>query len=182
MKSAKKHLLCIDFESWIFSERINKKRLNLKELRKLDNGYTLQVADYILKTLKKYKQKVTFFLVFKLEQLYPGLIDKILSHGHEIGWHGHSHAVIYNTKILKEELEASKKLLQKYSIKGFQAPTITFIREGYSLLKKYGFLYSSSIYGDSEKIYKLDGVYEIPVSVSNTFHSPSESEIDFPSN
>jgi len=181
MGKNKSHLLAIDFESWIFSERINKKQLNLKELRKLDNGYSIKALDYILKTLKRHNQKITFFLVFKLEEIYPGIIKKILSEGHEVGWHTHTHAIIKNENILKRELELSKPLLKRYNIKGFQAPTISFIREGYLLLKKYGFLYSSSIYGNSNIKYNFGGVYEIPVSISRLSFRPKKKEIKFPS-
>lgn len=175
------HLLSIDFESWIFSEKINKKNLSLAELRKLDNGYSLKALDYILKTLKKHNQKITIFLVFKLEEIYPGIIKIILSEGHEVGWHSHTHPIIKNKSILEKELDLSKDLIRKYNIKGFQAPTISFIKEGYPLLKKYGFLYSSSIYGNSNLIYKIDGIYEIPVSVSRTSFRPKKEEIKFPS-
>lgn len=174
-------LICIDLESWIFSKRINKQKLSNERLRKLDNKYTLKALDYTLASLRRHNQKVTFFVVFKLEELYPGIIDKILSEGHEVGWHGYSHATIRTPEILLDELEQSKMILKRYRIKGFQAPTISFIREGYPILKKYGFVYSSSIYGNSERIYNLDGIWEIPVSVSNNKHKPKAKEIEYPS-
>ncbi len=176
----KKQLLCIDFESWVSSERLNKKKLSLNELRVLDNKFTEESLDYILKTLKKYNQKITFFLVFKLEEMYPGIIERILRDGHEIGWHGHTHAIIRNTKILRDELEKSKSLLKKYSIKGFQAPIVHFIKEGYPLLRDYGFTYSSSVYGNSNMLYKFNDVYEIPVSVSNRSYIPEKNKLIFP--
>lgn len=177
----KPHLLAIDFESWIFSENINKQKLTLDELRRLDDGYSIKTLSYILEILKKYNQKVTFFLVFKLEEVYPGIIDRIKKDGHEVGWHSHTHAIIKNANILKNELELSRKLLKKYHVKGFQAPTVSFVKEGYKLLKRNGFIYSSSIYGNSQMIYEFDGVYEIPVSVSNKLHRPKKKEIVFPS-
>lgn len=181
-KNNRKHLLCIDFESWIFSKRINKKKLSIKELRQLDNEYTPQALDHILKILKKYKQKATFFVVFKLEELYPGIIDKIINNGHEVGWHTHTHEEINSHHKLEKELELSKFLLQKYSVKGFQAPNLTFIKAGYPVLKKYKFLYSSSIYGNTDIIYKFNDIYEIPVSVSNKKYTPRDKDLVFPSN
>ena len=180
-RKSEPHLLCIDLESWIFSKRINKQNLSNAELRRLDNKYTLQALDYALKSLKNHNQRVTFFVVFKLEELYPGIIEKILSQGHEVGWHGHSHTTLKTPEVLIKELELSKTLLKRYHIKGFQAPTISFIREGYSILKKYGFMYSSSIYGNSQNIYSLDGIWEIPVSVSNKDHKPKAKDIEYPS-
>lgn len=176
------HLLTMDFESWIVSREMNKQNLSDRELYKLDNGYTITTLNFVLDSLKKYNQKITFFIVFRLERLYPGLIKRILEDGHELGWHGYSHIHITNEEILERELNESKNLLKKYNVKGFQAPYIMFFKDGYKLLKKSGFVYSSSIYGNSSRMYNFDGVYEIPVSVGNQWHDPSESEIYFPSN
>lgn len=176
-----KHLMGFDFESWIFSERIKKENLSTELLRKIEGGYSKKVIQTILKDLKKNNQKITFFIVFKLEELYPGLIKTILESGHEIGWHGHTHAFIKDEAILLQELELSKKLLQKYKVIGYQAPGIIFYKKGYRLLKKYGFKYSSSIYGNSNVIYKQDGVFEIPVSASKTRYKPTFESIQYPS-
>lgn len=178
----KGHLLSLDLESWIFSRRIDQRKLNLKELRALDDSYTPRVLNYLLKLLKKNNQKITFFTVTKLEEIYPGIFEKILEEGHEVGWHTHTHANITHVEILKKELESSAKIIQKYKIKGFQAPTITFIKDGYKFLKKYGFEYSSSIYGNSSVVHKFDGIYEIPVTTSFKRYKPKKSEIFFPSN
>lgn len=171
----------MDFESWVVSRKINKYNLPNAKLRQLDNDYIVSALQFVLDVLRKYNQKITFFVVFKLEELYPGLLKKIQAEGHEIGWHGYSHSYISNEKILKNELEASENLLQKYHVKGFQAPNIVFFKEGYHILKDWGFLYSSSIYGNSRRIYNFDGIYELPVSVANQSYNPSISDISFPS-
>lgn len=176
-----KHLLCMDFESWVVSKAINERRLSNEKLRELDDDYTRKSLEFILKLLKKHNQKITFFLVFKLEELFPGLIKRILQDGHEIGWHSYSHPRIFSKEILLDELHKSKNLLKKYHVLGFQAPEIIFFKEGYSLLKKYGFTYSSSIYGNSNKSYQFDSIFEIPVSVSHRRFSPKKEEISFPS-
>ena len=180
-KNGFSHLLCMDFESWVVSRKINKYNLSNAKLRQLDNDYIVSALQFVLDVLKKYNQKITFFVVFKLEELYPGLLKKIQAEGHEIGWHGYSHSYIDNEKILKNELEASKNLLQKYHVKGFQAPNIVFFKEGYNIVKDWGFLYSSSTYGNSGRIYNFDGIYELPVSVANQSYNPSISDISFPS-
>lgn len=178
----KSHILAIDLESWIFSKKINSQGFNLDELRELENKYTYQALDYLLKILKKNNQKITFFVVTKLEEMYPGIFEKIKENGHEIGWHTHTHARIDNEKILFQELRLAERYIKKYKIKGFQSPEIYFFREGYKILKDFGFIYSSSIYGNTQKIYKFDGVYEVPVSVSNENYKPADKEILFPNN
>ncbi len=179
-QSINSHLLAIDFESWIFSERINKKKLSITELRNLDDGYAPHALNILLKTLKRHDQKITFFIVTKLEEVYPGIIEKIIKDGHEAAWHGHTHARIDSKKVLLEELENASKIIKEYKMKGFQAPAIFFFREGYTILKKNGFSYSTSIYGNPEKLYNFSGVYEIPVSASNNKYLPHKENIRFP--
>lgn len=174
--------LAIDFESWIFSDQINQKKLTNKQLLNLDRGYTPRALNYLLKITKKYNQKIIFFVVSKLEELYPGIHKEILRHGHEVGWHTYSHAVIKDKETLRRELESSKEIIRKYKVRGFQAPAITFVKEGYKILKDYGFTYSSSIYGNSDVIHNFGGISEIPVSASNTKHKPKKKEVKFPSN
>jgi len=175
------HLLSIDLESWVSSINITKDNLNIQELRKLDNGYIPMALSYLLNKLRHYNQKITFFVVFNLEELYPGLIEKILKEGHEVGWHGHTHAFITSKAILEKELNLSQKYLKKYNIIGYQAPQVQFIKEGYLLLKKFGFKYSSSLYGDSNQAYNVNDIYEIPVSVSNNKYKPNINQLCFPS-
>jgi len=175
------HLLGIHFESWIFSEKTKTRNLSIQKLRELDNGYSLESLDFLLKLLRKYNQKVTFFLIFKLEDIYPGTIERIVNEGHEVGWHSHTHAKLTNKKNLLKELNESKKYLIKYGVKGFQAPKILFFKDGYRILKDYGFSYSTSIYGNSNNVYNFDGIYEIPVSTSRNSYNPPQEKIVFPS-
>ena len=160
------HLLTIDFESWILSEKIRREKLTNNELLRLDDKFVQKSLDKILAILNKYQQKLTFFVCFKLEDLYPGTIEKIIENGHEVGWHGYSHIPITNTKILESEINLSHKYLRKYKIKGFQAPGIMFFKNGYKQLMENGFVYSSSTYGQPKNATKIDGVVEIPVSTT----------------
>ncbi|MHA1678426.1 MAG: polysaccharide deacetylase family protein, partial [Promethearchaeota archaeon] len=182
MKKNRKHLLSINLESWVFSEKINAKNLSVENLRKLDNEYTPRALRHVLDLLKKHNQKITFFVVTKLEELYPGIIDEILKDGHEVAWHTHTHTIIKSPEILVNELKAAKKIIDKYSIRGFQPPEIIFVKEAYKILKEYGFLYASSIYGNTQAKYSYAGVCEIPVSVSNKNYIPDFKEIIFPNN
>jgi peptidoglycan/xylan/chitin deacetylase (PgdA/CDA1 family) len=178
------HLLSIDLESWIFSYKINAKQLSIKELRKLDDNYTVENLVRILKLLKRYEQKVTFFVVSKLEEIYPGIIEKILSEGHEVGWHTHTHPILLRvnnaTEVFERELELGSKIFQKYKMKGFQAPAVYFLKDWYKLLKTYGFTYSSSIYGNSNKIYNFHGIKEIPISTNRGDSPQKAGQIKFP--
>lgn len=177
-----KHVLAVDLESWVFSRKIDSLALSIDKLRLLEDRYIYEVLDYILPLLKKHKQKITFFVVTKLEELYPGLFDRIKKDGHEIGWHTHTHARVDNVATLVKELEMAKDIITSYNMKGFQAPEIFFFKGGYKILKQYGFTYSSSLYGNSGYVYTFDGIAEWPVSVSNRAFAPKAREIVFPCN
>lgn len=177
-----KHLLCMDFESWILSRELLPAKLSDKELIRLDDGYTWRSLDFTLKLLKKYRTKITFFVVFKLEDLFPGIIDRILRDGHEVGWHSYSHALLVDDAVLKKELQKSRRLLKKYSIKGFQAPDLFFFKKGYRFLFDAGIRYSSSMYGNSNMVYTFSGIKEIPISTSRSTYAPTSSQVSFPAN
>ena len=56
-----------------------------------DDGPTPGVTEWILKTLKKYDAKATFFVLGKNVERYPDLYEKILADGHIVGNHTYSH-------------------------------------------------------------------------------------------
>ncbi|OFW89158.1 MAG: hypothetical protein A3D75_01620 [Candidatus Levybacteria bacterium RIFCSPHIGHO2_02_FULL_37_18] len=174
-----KLLYAIDFESWVFPETEKFLSLTSEERKKIDNEYSLKSGYQLLDLLQRKKQKLTFFVIGQIYEWYPQLIKDIASEGHEIAFHTHSHSSLKNIKILKEELEEGCKFIQEFNIKGFQAPNINFPAGGHYLLKEAGFTYSSSIYSSSKKIFEIDGVKEIPVSIFNFFGKQNEN-ISFP--
>ena len=56
-----------------------------------DDGPTPGVTEWILKTLKRYDAKATFFVLGKNVERYPDLYEKILADGHIVGNHTYSH-------------------------------------------------------------------------------------------
>jgi hypothetical protein len=133
------------------------------ELRSADNNYIPDATAYILDLLDKYNQKATFFVLGELYDWYPDVIEGIEKRGHEIGYHSHTHRLIYNKEILEEELKKSGDFLNRFNPMGFRAPQIFITRDSIACLKKYGFKYSSSTYS-VYKIINIDGIDEIPVS------------------
>lgn len=155
-------------------------KLTPAQLRACDKDYTLEAVECILAILRKYGKRLTFFLVFRLEEVYPGLIEKLLDAGHEVGWHTHNHVLLHDHKTLLSELEQSAELIKRYDVKSFRASSVYFFREGYSLLSRYGLKYSSSIYGDSSQVHELDGILEVPVSTNMVESARSADTLDFP--
>ena len=56
-----------------------------------DDGPTPGVTNLVLKLLKKFNAKATFFCVGKNVVRYPQLYQKIIAEGHQVGNHGFNH-------------------------------------------------------------------------------------------
>lgn len=172
-----KNALSVDLESFVH------RNLNLKNRTKNDNGYTVSTTNYILDLFDKYDTKATFFVLGEIYEWYPKLIEEIKKRGHEIGYHGHRHVLISSKEILLEELNLSKKFLEKYRPIGFRAPRMFLKEELLKALEDFNFKYDSSCYGSKINYFKNYNIKEIPVSFFNYFPSLNQNKyfknIDF---
>lgn len=156
--------LSIDFESWVYPDLPNFRKLDSQQRKKLDNGYVKESAEKILKILKNHRVKLTFFVVGQLYDWYPEVIEKIAKEGHEIAHHTHTHDILRSKKDLVNTLEKSKRFLQRFKPLGFRAPTFLIQKNYFSVLKDYGFKYDSSIYNIYSCKQAINSLVEIPVS------------------
>lgn len=156
--------LSVDVESWASPNLPEFIKLSSKEKKDLDRGHIKNSTLKILKILKKHKVKLTFFIVGQLYAWYPEVVEKIAKEGHEIAYHTHAHDVLYDSNMLIKSMEKSRKFLQRFRPIGFRAPRIFKNTDHSKLLKKYGFKYDSSSYGNYSKKKKTNGILEIPVT------------------
>lgn len=133
----------------------------------------------ILKILDRQKIAATFFCTGNFVKAEPELIKKIQQKGHEIACHGVDH---FQPK--PSDIEISKSIIQKVTrrkVLGYRVPRMQKI--SYSKMKKVGFLYDSSVnpafipgrYNHLDiprKIYRKNGIIEIPTSVVTPFRIP----------
>ena len=56
-----------------------------------DDGPTTEVTDWVLKTLREYNAKATFFCEGQNVEKHPDLLQKLHSENHSIGNHSYSH-------------------------------------------------------------------------------------------
>jgi len=117
----------------------------------------------ILKILKKYRQKITFFVVAELDQVYPKIIPQILYQGHEIALHSYRHDEARTANALEKDLTASQPFQKKYGCIGFRSPRIKMSKKQLKVIKKFGYQYDSSVYGTT--IFDFAGLKILPVSV-----------------
>lgn len=83
------------------------------------SAITLEILD----VLKKYDVKATFFCIGKNIEKHPEIIKRVLSEGHQVGNHSHSHSPFfdfYNAKKILEEINTTDVLLEKFTSKKIQ--------------------------------------------------------------
>lgn len=74
-----------------------------------DDGPNVDFTPRVLRLLKEYNAKATFFLIGKNVIQNPEITKQILSHGHTIGNHSFSHSNGYGFKSTKNVLEDIKR-------------------------------------------------------------------------
>lgn len=79
-----------------------------------DTGGNDVNLDYILRVLKKYRIKGTFFTTGEFIERYPGSVKRIYSEGHVVGNHTYSHSMNYTSRdLLLNELYETEYLFNK---------------------------------------------------------------------
>ncbi len=63
-----------------------------------DDGPTPNVTEWVLKTLKQYHAKATFFCIGDNVNKYPEIFQQVVNEGHSIGNHTHNHIKGWKTK------------------------------------------------------------------------------------
>ena len=107
----------------------------------------------ILDMLDKYKLTSTFFIPGRTADTFPEVVREIAAAGHEIGFHGYSHAS--NTTMTFEEEDRSMQMgldalkrIGAHSVVGYRAPSCDYSPNTMTLLEKYGFKYCSNLLGN----------------------------------
>lgn len=133
----------------------------------------------ILRMLKKYDAKATFFVPGKTAEKYPEVIKAIDAAGHEIGNHGYSHMcpqLCYDEAFEREEYTKTSNIIEELTGKrpiGFRAPSFEFSVYTLGMLEDMGFIYDSSMMA-SDACYNL----EVYGQKSNIVEVPCNWSID----
>ncbi|GAB4429634.1 MAG: hypothetical protein Kow002_18270 [Anaerolineales bacterium] len=160
-------LLSIDYEPWFALVRRFDDLSAPTERRDLDGGFTAWAIDPILEHLGD--AKVSFYLVGEIADWYPDVPQKIVSAGHELGFHCQVHRPLVTVNDIVKDLHSSADWRAQYKVRGYRAPMVRTIEDVYPLLEDNGFTYSSSIYGNSGQLIKKGGIWELPVSTYRLF-------------
>jgi peptidoglycan/xylan/chitin deacetylase (PgdA/CDA1 family) len=89
-----------------------------------DDGPHPRLTPKILDILKRYHIHATFFIIGKNAELYPHLVERILSEGHEIGNHTYSHNKVVGCDFgqIKREVEHCESVI--YEIADYKTKLI----------------------------------------------------------
>jgi polysaccharide deacetylase family protein (PEP-CTERM system associated) len=138
--------------------------------------------DKLLSLFAKHKVKATYFILGKVIEEFPELIEEIKMEGHELACHTYSHPFLYQLtrEQFQEEIRKCKDLISPFQdgYKGFRAPYFSIDNRNLwavDVLKEEGFSYDSSIFpgstartgiaGFRKDRHRLEnGVDEFPVS------------------
>ena len=175
-------------DSWWALLDIKKKKVSRK------NDFVIEKSiPRILKILKKYNIKATFFVLGPDVESFPKLYKEVIKQGHEIGNHTYSH--FHNLKDLPEkeiykEIKKTHDIIKKklnYTCVGFRAPNYSFNYKVLNVLKKLNYKYDSSLSPSfypsifplsalkiPKKPFKLknSNIIELPLSSSPFFRLP----------
>jgi peptidoglycan/xylan/chitin deacetylase (PgdA/CDA1 family) len=153
-----------------------------RDPKNLERPVTLSQGEYgpragvprILRLLKKYDLKATFFVTGWAMERYPAVVEEIVAHGHEIGHHGYHHEWLDNIgqeeerAIMAKGISLIKDFVPEGSV-GYRSPSWEFSPHTIQLLKENHFKYTSNMMNsDLPYLHNLNGVeiplVELPVS------------------
>ena len=162
------NLLGIDFEDWYHPQLVEPFVSKERKIPTMFKG-----LDKILDLLRKNDTKVTFFVVGEILESNPDIFDKIISEGHEIGFHTMKHTRLDSQNFrseFKEELEKFEKLTSGKSI-GFRAPTFSLNEKSswaIDELVSNGYKYDSSIMPAKTNMYGIQSAEKFPYKITNS--------------
>ena len=161
------NLLGIDFEDWFHPQLVQPYVKTIKHEPTMFKG-----LDKIIELLRTTETSATFFVVGKLLETNPEILDKIIENGHEIGFHTMNHDRI-DTNEFKEnfanEIQTFSKLTNKKS-KGFRAPTFSLNKSSSWIIDSLGksnYTYDSSVVPVKTELYGIPDAGIRPYRISS---------------
>jgi peptidoglycan-N-acetylglucosamine deacetylase len=107
----------------------------------------------ILDLLDEHGVPATFFVPGWVAETWPDCFRQIIEAGHEVGHHGYMHELYINKPLAEMEsiIERSQAVFERlggHRAVGFRTPSGDFQAGSHEVLRRLGFLYSSSMRGD----------------------------------
>ncbi len=126
----------------------------------------------VIALLKELEADATFFVLGRVAERRPKVVQNIAAAGYEIGSHGYVHELVGS--MAKEEFEKDIEMslacltrAVKTKIRGFRARSFSVTRAtiwAIDILKKYGFEYDASMKDTELQLHTVVGLPEFPIS------------------
>ena len=177
------HCLCIDFEDWYHPQLVQPHVKNIKHEPRMYKG-----LDKILELLSATDTSATFFVVGKLLEENPEILDKIIENGHEIGFHTMHHDRLDSPGFkekFSDEIKKFEKLTNGKS-RGFRAPTFSLNDTSswaIDVLAENNYMYDSSIVPAKTSMYGSPNAEHKPYKITSNSIDKNDSSgklIEFP--
>ena len=145
-------MLSFDVEDWFQVER-----LRLSSAGQAWDNQELRVqanVERLLQILAGSGTLATFFVLGWVAERVPGLVQSIVSRGHEVASHGYAHVLLnqLDEREFEEDLVKAKQLLEDGTgaeVVGYRAPRFSTVEYLPEVLRRNGFLYDSSAFPSS---------------------------------
>lgn len=169
-KTKKNIALTIDLEEWWGVESFKK---YYKNHPTPTDDRIEESVDRILKIADDNSLLLNFFILGRVAEKYPYVIEKISNRGHLIGSHGYSHTLIYSMtpKSFEDDLISSMRILEEITNKKtvfYRAPSYSITKKSkwaLEILKDNGILLDSSIVPTKNSRFGIKDTPEVPYSI-----------------
>ena len=177
------HCLGIDFEDWYHPQLVQPHVKNIKHEPRMYKG-----LDKIIELLSATDTSATFFVVGKLLEENPEILDKIIENGHEIGFHTMHHDRLDSPGFkekFSDEIKKFEKLTNGKS-RGFRAPTFSLNNTSswaIDVLAENNYMYDSSIVPAKTSMYGSPNAEHKPYKITSNSIDKNDSSgklIEFP--
>ncbi len=141
-------LLSVDYEDW---HQLVRRRVGASNWREAGPALARQ-TDALLTLLDELHARATFFVLGMAARAHPGLLERIVARGHEIGCHGDAHLPVH-TQTPQEfaaDLRAARATIEDLTGRtpvGYRAPAFSITNASdwaYGVLAQEGFAYDAS--------------------------------------
>jgi len=177
------HCLGIDFEDWYHPQLVQPHVKNIKHEPRMYKG-----LDKIIELLRATDTSATFFVVGKLLEENPEILDKIIENGHEIGFHTMHHDRL-DSPGFKEKFSGEIKKFEKLTngkSRGFRAPTFSLNDTSswaIDVLAENNYMYDSSVVPAKTSMYGSPNAEHKPYKITSNSIDKNDSSgklIEFP--
>jgi polysaccharide deacetylase family protein (PEP-CTERM system associated) len=160
----------IDFEDW---HQIVSRRLGHEEWDAHHASFERQIRA-LLAMLDDVGGQVTFFLVGTTARHYPDLVAEVVSRGHEIACHGHTHTPVWaqTPQEFHDDLAQSLELIEELSGTrpiGYRAPVFSIDRRtpwAWEILADMGLRYDASQHDTPRNRMRIENIPQNPFVVA----------------